>query len=301
MLRKVVRYGLVTVGALVGLVGVGVVGLYAWTSAQVNARIALPTHAFSAPTDAASAARGEHILRSLAKCTDCHAADLGGAQMIDDPAFGRIFASNLTGGRGGVGGAYTDLELERAIRHGLARDGRRLVIMPSHDYQHLSDEDLGALIAYLRTISPVDRDPTPLSIGPVARGLYAAGLLPLFPAEAVTHGNESVPSVPVDSTIAYGRYIGDVGCAGCHGTTYGGGKIPGTPPEWKAPANITVGGIGHYGFDDFKRALREGVRPDGSALDPMMPVTATRLMTDIELAAVWKYLRSLEPRTFGDR
>ena len=301
MLRKFVRYGIITVGALVGLVVVGGVALYGWTSAQISATRDLPTHPFSAPADAASVARGEHVLRALAKCADCHGEDLAGTVMVDDPAIGRLASSNLTGGRGGIGGTYSDADFERAIRHGLARDGRRLIVMPSMDYQHLSDADLGALIAYLRSVPPVDRETPPSALGPLARALFAAGKMPLFAADEIAHRDEVVASVPVDSTVAYGKYLGDVGCAGCHGPTYGGGKIPGAPPDFPPSANITPGGIGHYTYADFKRALTEGIRPGGTALHPMMPVQATKLMTEVEFVAVWKYLQSLEPKTFGSR
>jgi mono/diheme cytochrome c family protein len=300
-MKRVLRLGAIALGSLVALIALGVGALYGWTSVQLGKRADLPTHAFTAPTDAASVARGEHVLRALAKCHDCHGQDLGGAQFIDDPVFMRIFAPNLTSGRGGVGSTYSDADLERAIRHGLAKDGRRLIIMPAQEYQHLSDEDLGALVAYLRSLAPVDREPTPLVVGPIARALLAGGVVQVFGADVVTHADEVVASVPVDTTVAYGKYIGDVGCAGCHGATYGGGKIPGAPPEFKPPANLTPTGIGHYTFADFERALREGLRPDGSKLDPMMPVHATRLMTPVEMAATWKYLRTLAPREYGSR
>jgi mono/diheme cytochrome c family protein len=138
-------------------------------------------------------------------------------------------------------------------------------------------------------------------VGPVARALYAAGVFPLFPSKLVTHSDGVVATVPVDSTVEYGKYLGDVGCSGCHGVTYGGGAIPGGPPDWPKPANLTPTGIGHYTYEGFHRALHEGVRPDGSAIDPFMPVQATKLMTDVETVAMWKYLRTLEPRAFGSR
>jgi mono/diheme cytochrome c family protein len=300
-MRRLLKFLGVSIGALVALLVVAVAGLYAWTSRELRVTVASPAHGFAAAAGPASVARGEHVLRSLAKCNDCHAADLGGEVLVDDPAFARLIAPNLTTGRGGVIAGYSDAELEAAIRHGVARDGRRLMIMPSDEYQHLSDEDLGALIAYLRSVPATDRALAPSRIGPVARALYAAGKLPLFPHEAVTHGSEAVAAVAADTTVAYGQYLGAVGCAGCHGAGFGGGKIPGAPPEFPPVANLTPTGIGHYSFADFDKALKEGLRPDGTKLHPMMPIHATKLMTPLEVTAVWNYLRSLPPREYGTR
>lgn len=288
-------------GALLLLVVVGVAGLYAWTGAAINKKAAVTAHPFTAPSDSASVARGEHLVKAIVKCNDCHAADLGGQVFIDDPAVGLLHTTNLTRGAGGIGGTYTDADWERAVRHGQAADGRRLMVMPSNEYQFISDEDLGAIVAYIRSVPAVDRERPATKVGPVFRVLYAAGQLPLFPAEFITHADQPVPAVPVDSTVEYGKYIGDVGCTGCHGAGYGGGKIPGTPPEFPAAANITPTGIGHYSFTDFDNILRTGVRPDGSKLHDFMPVKATKLMTDVEMRAIWKYLQTVPAKPFGTR
>lgn len=288
-------------GALLLLVVISVAGLYAWTGAALKKKVTAPAHAFTVPSDSASVARGEHLVRAIGKCGDCHGQDLGGQEFINDPAFGFVYASNLTRGAGGIGNTYTDADWERAVRHGIAPDSRRLLIMPSNEYQYLSDEDLGQIVAYLRSVPAIDKPRPATKVGPVARALYASGTLPLFPADFVTHADQPVPSIPVDSTTTYGKYLADVGCSGCHGAGYGGGKIPGTPPELPAAANITPTGIGHYTFADFDAILRTGTRPDGSKLHPFMPIHATKLMTAVEMKAVHEYLRTLPPKAFGTR
>ncbi len=301
MMNKVLKYVGMTLGALVLLLVVGVAGLYAWTGSELSKKSALPTHAFAAPTDSASIARGEHLVKAIGKCADCHGQDFGGDTLLNDPAMGFIYASNLTRGAGGIGASYTDADWEHAVRHGLAADGRRLIVMPSNEYQLLSDEDLGMMVAYLKSVAPVDRERPATSVGPLARALYFGGIFPMFPAKAVTHTNEVVPSVPVDSTVAYGKYLADGGCSGCHGATYGGGAIPGGPPDWPKPANLTPTGIGHYTQEGFVNALRTGRRPDGSEINPFMPINATKLMTDVEIVAVYKYLKTVPPKPFGTR
>lgn len=300
-MKRVLKYLMIGVGGLLAVVVLAGAGLYTWSNGELAATVPLPTHEFTARSDSAAVPRGEHLVRSLAKCVDCHSNDLGGMAVIEDPAFAVLYGPNLTTGRGGMLAGYSDAALERAIRHGIARDGRRLMVMPSAEYQFLSDDDVGAIIAYLRTVAPVDRDPVETKVGPIARALYFKGDLPLFSTIGVRHAEESVPAVPADSTEAYGKYLGDIGCSGCHGATYGGGKIPGTPPDWPPPANLTPTGIGHYTYADFRKALTEGVRPDGSAINPFMPVAATKQMSEVEFVAIWKYLRTLEPKEFGSR
>jgi mono/diheme cytochrome c family protein len=289
------------IGALLLIAAAGVAGVYAWTGSQIAKKMPVPSHGFAAASGPDAVTRGEHVARALVKCPDCHGQDFGGAMVIDDPAIGRVVAPNLTPGKGGATAGYTDADYERAVRHGIARDGRRLLIMPSSEYQHLSDEDLATLVAYLKALPAVDREFAPSSVGPVARGLFAAGQFPLFEYDWITHTDQVVASVPADTTEAYGRYIGSVGCAGCHGQGYGGGRIPGTPPDWPAPANLTPTGIGHYSFADFDRVMRTGTRPDGSKLHALMPIGATSRMTPTEMVAVHKFLRTLPPKEFGTR
>jgi mono/diheme cytochrome c family protein len=299
-MKKVLKYVGIALGSLVALLLLAVGGLYAWTGSQLAKKVEVAEHPFVAPRDSASAVRGEHLVRSIVKCVDCHGQDLTGTQMIADAAFMTLNAPNLTPGNPAIA-AMSDEQLERAIRHGMRTDGTRLLFMPSEEYQRMSDEDLGAVIAYLRSVPAVEKAWAGAKVGPVARGLYASGAMPLFPYDLVTHTTEVVPSVPLDTTAAYGKYLGDVGCAGCHGQGYGGGRIPGTPPDFPPPANLTPTGIGHYTYPDFVKAMREGIRPDGSAINPFMPIAATKLMTDVELLATWKYLQSLPSKEYGTR
>ncbi len=298
---RILKWIGITLGVIVLLVCAGVGSVYAWAGSQLTKTVADPAHGFKAPTDSASVARGEHVVRAIAKCADCHGADFGGDTLINDPMMGFIWAPNLTTGKGGVLANYDDAHLEGAIRHGVRHNGQRLMVMPSNEYQLLSDEDLGTIVAYLRAQPPVDREPPGNVIKLLPRMLYAAGIFPLFPHEKVTHTTEVVAAVPVDTTVEYGRYLADGGCAGCHGQGYGGGAIPGGPPDWPKPANLTPTGIGHYSQQDFINAMRTGMRPSGVAINEFMPINATKLMTDTEIVAIYKYLKTVPPKEFGTR
>jgi cytochrome c553 len=243
--------------------------------------------------DPAQIARGKHLATAVAKCTDCHTADLGGKKFIDGGPLGTIYASNLTGGRGGALARYTDAQLEAAIRHGIRPDGRGIMIMPSDEYQGLSNEDVSAIIAYLRSLPPVDREQGRSYLGPLGRALYAAGKLPAIPAERMDHTLAAKVAPPAGPTRAYGQYLVNVGgCRGCHGPNLVGGPSaePGAPPA----ANITPAGpIGQWSEADFIRAIRTGTRPDGSKLKDFMPWRSMTGHTEDELHAIWLYLRTV--------
>lgn len=300
-MKKLLRVLAWAVGTCVLLVAIGGGALYLTTQRRIDGKFQVTGHPLSIPTDSLAIARGQHLATAIAKCTDCHLADLAGGVFIDVPPVARLYAINLTRGKGGVGGQLSDLDWERAIRHGVKPDGSPLLFMPSQEFQHLSDEDVAALIAYLKSIPAVDREARPNSIGPVGRALFAKGDLVLLPVEVIAHEAAHPAALPAGTTIEYGRYLMDVGCRGCHGPTLSGGHIPGTPPDWKPAANITPSGIGHYKEEDFFRLLREGLRPSGVPVDSLMPVRATKLMTDDEIRAIYLYLRTVPAKPFGNR
>jgi cytochrome c553 len=241
-------------------------------------------------------ARGAHVA-AIRACTDCHGADLGGRVMTDDVAFGRVTASNLTAGRGGVGAAYTDADWDRAVRHGVRPDGRGLVVMPSYEYHGMSDDDFRALVAYLRSRPPVDREIPEDRLGPIGRFLVATNAFPAFSAVMIDHAAPRPEAPAPGPTAAYGAYLAAT-CHGCHGPVLTGRGLPGQPPGTPESANLTPDpetGLGTWSEADFARALREGVRPDGRRLHPLMPLAMTAQFTDTEVAALWAHLRTLEP------
>jgi len=303
MIRKVLRGTAIAIGALVALVIVALGVVYVVSQRHIDARLTVAGHQPTVPTDSAGLARGLHVATALSKCAECHGPDLGGTVFINVPIVAKLYAINLTRGKGGIGAAMSDLDWERAIRHGVAPDGRKLLFMPSHEFAHLNDDDLGALIAYIKSVPAVNREWPASRVGPVGRLLYLKGDLPLLPAEIVDHAAASDPVITPAPTVEFGRYVARVGgCRGCHGETLSGGPIPGTPPEFKAPSNITPKGIGHYAEADFFRALREGVRPPGTPLDTAyMPVRWTKLMTDDEIRAVFMFLKTVPPKEYGGR
>jgi len=280
------------------MVGAGVV--YAASERKLRRTYDMSVDSVRVPTDAASIARGEHLVRNVIDCTLCHGADLGGAVYSSSPAIGTVAGPNLTRGKGGVGADYADMDYVRAIRRGVRRDGRSLIVMPSEVFTHLSQEDLGAVIAFLKQAPPVDHNVPKSGFGPVGRALLAAGKMNILVA-GKTPRITPPASVTADTTAAYGKYIADIGgCHGCHGYGLSGGAVAG-PPGLPPASNLTPAGIGSWTEADLTRALREGRRPDGSQLDEFMPWKVFRGMTDAEIHAIWVYLKGVPAKPFGNK
>lgn len=262
----------------------------------------VPPHApLAIPTDSASLARGRHIAHAIATCTLCHGDDLGGAVYADEGAFGFVAGPNLTSGRGGIAPQMRDEDWVRAIRYGIRRDGRSLLIMPSEVYVHLGDTDLAALIAYLKQLPPVHRELEPTSFGWLGRMLTGAGRLNLLVASK-TEPLLSVPTVEPGVTKEYGRYLVETaGCAGCHGYGLSGGRVAG-PPDLPPASNLTPGSpFSQWTEAQFFTAMRAGTRPDGTTMDEFMPWRQLGRMTDDELRAIWLYVQSVPAKPFGHK
>ena len=297
-MRKVLKWLGILLGAAVLLLVIAYGVIHFSSNASFNKVYAVDPAPVAIPApDSAVLAQGAHLAVTRG-CAECHGANFGGQVFVDEPNLATLYAVNLTPGEGGAGARYNDLDWVRAIRHGIAPGGRPLLYMPSQEFYHLSDGDLGALVAYLKQVAPVDNVQPAQSVGPLGRALFVGGQLPLVPAELIDHV-AARPEAPMPGlTVEYGRYLA-VGCIGCHGEEYVGGPIPGVPPEWPLAANLTPDetGLGAWSEADFFTVMRTGKRPDGREINPIyMPWTALGQMTDDEIRAIWLFLQSLPPR-----
>ena len=282
-------------GIGLGVIVFAVAGLFAvaWAHSEhaLSRTYAVADPPLAVRTDAATVERGRHLYVSRG-CVGCHGEGGVGKLLFDAGPVARIVPSNLT--RAMADAAYTDDALAAAIRHGVRPDGTPLVFMPVGDYMDLDDADTAALIAYLRTLPPSDNDPGRTVVRPLGRVLNLFGKFPMTPADGIDHAPRPRVAPPVAATPEYGAYLAQV-CTGCHLPDFTGGivMVPGTPPT----ANLTPhpDALGGWSRDDFLRAMREGVRPDGRALDPMMPWREFGTMTDTELEALWAHFGTLPP------
>jgi mono/diheme cytochrome c family protein len=291
----------VLAGIVVLLLLVGAGG-YLWTGYKAKAQLArtmsFPLETVTLATDAATVARGKHLVDAVVWCSDCHGEDLGGQVLLNDPAMGRIVSPNLTRGKGGLGAVASEAHMARTIRHSVGHTDRQLLVMPA--WPELSAEDLNAVLAYVRSRPPVDREQPPMALGPVMKFLVATGLSPFFQSDEVDHKMKPLtPSAPAP-TKEYGQYLAQVSlCTHCHGPTLSGGPVAGGDPSWPPASNLTPAGLKGYDEQKFMATLRTGVRPSGVMLNDAMPFRNIQKMTDVELKALWAYLQSVPAKEFG--
>ena len=295
--KLVRRLGIILV-VLVLLIVLTGAAIYVVSGRSLGKTWAVTPAPLTIPGDSATLARGRHLVTVRLLCADCHTADLGGQVVIDGMPFGRFVSSNLT--PGGVGASYTDSDWVRAIRHGIRPDGKSLLFMPSDVFANLGAEDLAAVVAYIKSVPPVTRALPVTELGPVGRMLVATNKAPLVMAELIDH-DAPVPTMPAEGeSEEYGRYlVATGGCMACHGKNLSGGKIAGGPEDPPA-TNLTPTGIGEWSEADFFRAFREGKRPDGTDIKPFMPWQTLRQMSDSELRAIYRYLKTVPARPYGE-
>jgi hypothetical protein len=301
MVKRILKW-LGIVIAIVLVIGGGYVGYQANAfDSSVAKKYDIPLPSFARSTDPAVIERGKHLAQSVAGCmaTPCHGQDLSGGVVTDIGPIGKMVAQNLT--PAGVAAQYSDGELARLLLHGVKKDGTTVRMMPVPDFNWLPDEDLVAIISYIRTVPPVEKPSHGFEVGLLGKVLDRRNEFVLDVARRVDHEHRISAPSPAP-TASYGAYVSRL-CVGCHGEHYSGGPIPGAPPSIPIPKNITpdASGIKEYSFDDFNKLLDTGVRKNGQKLDPFMPVEAIGKMNPIERQALWAFLRTLEPRKFGGR
>lgn len=300
-MSKPLKWLLAALGAL--LLAALVVGLTGWLQAErkMARRVDVNVAALALPTEPAAIERGRYLFNSRG-CAECHGASGGGHKVIDGGGM-LVVSPHISPGPGSVTAAYRVEDWVRAIRHGLNSDGRPLMIMPSEDYNRLTDADLGALVAYARQMPAVSGETTVIQLPPPVRVLYGLGLIQDAAAK-INHNLPPAVAVPEGPTAEHGRYVAQM-CVGCHGEGYGGGKIPGGPPDWPAAANLTPGSGSamtprYASVDAFIAMMKSGKRPDGAAI-AVMPFASLSQMNDIDLRGLHAFLQTLPAKDFGSR
>jgi mono/diheme cytochrome c family protein len=282
----------IVLGALLGLIAIVLVFFYFKGSASLSRAYNIAPETITIPTDAASIARGKHFVHAI--CADCHGADLSGKLLLDAP-FATIYTANLTPGKGGAGLEFSDADWVRALRHGVDNQGRGLNVMPAQVFWNFNDQDLGEVIAYLKSLPPVDAEHPDPKVNALGKIMIGAGMFgpAMVPANVIAH-DQRPPVVPVGVTAPYGEYLVSVsGCHDCHGAQLAGGKS--TKPGAIDAPNLTPGGeVNAWAEADFIQTIRTGVAPSGHPLNPdEMPWKSFNNYSDDELHAIFLYLQSL--------
>ena len=272
--------------------------------------------------------RGGYLVNEVCACGGCHTtrehghiasepertdAFLGGGNVfVAHGMSDGLWIPNITPDVDTGVGAWSDDELMRAIRDGVARDGHFLLpFMPFDSYQHMSDEDVRSIVVYLRSV-PAFKQPKP----------RAANLLGLMPRLLFTKigvqmhlpAHDVAPPDPKD-LVKTGEYVATIAaCAECHSLTKKGPRkrddpqyLAGSEGPMDAPSfgkvwarNLTPDketGLGRYSAEQVKQAMRDGKRLDGKRMAPPMAIMVPHYsgMAEDDLSAVVAYLKSVPP------
>jgi cytochrome c553 len=267
-------YGLAGVIALVAVVAGG--GL-AVSEAVIRWPVAKATGVAVASRDPGAVERGR-ALAVVYACQGCHGDGLQGQMFHEIPGLFRGWAPNLTL----AAARQTDAELDGALRHGVAADGRRMWIMPSNAFAHLSDQEAGDLIAYMRSRQPTGRDLPRTKFGPIARVGILLGKFLSEPSRI--DKDRGLAPLDLGPKFSRGRILSRA-CIECHGADLSGGDMIGAPDLMVAAS---------YQPEEFRRLIRHGVAPGGRTLNFMRSVGPERLgrWSDDDVQALDAYLRA---------
>lgn len=289
-MKKILKWTGIVLGALVLLLVAGYAFIHFKMEASIDKTYVVQVKPLAIPDDSTAYAMGKHVAE-VRGCMGCHGADLGGGMAFFDEStpLGVLYAPNITGGKGGI--QYADEDWLRALRHGLGKDGKSLWFMPSQEFCHISNQEMAALISFLKKQPAVDRSVPPKSIKPLGRVLAFKGELPLMVAERIdhkaTHSEEVVPA----ATAEYGAYLA-VSCTGCHGPKLKGGPGhgPGEPP---IPDISKTGNPGKWSESGFVTFFQTNKTPDGRVVSQFMPVKDFNF-SELEIRAIYQYLQGVQ-------
>lgn len=259
---------------------------------KAERRVTVDVKPVSWRTDAEALQRGKYLYDSRG-CMECHGVDGRGKVVLRDDNGMYVRSPNLTAGNAQVA-EYEPADWVLAIRHGVSPTGRPLLIMPSEDYNQLSDEDLSALVGYIRTLPALPGGSGEVQLPSLVWAMYGFGLM-RDAAAKIDHTLPPPPAQAPTATAAYGAYVVN-SCIGCHGANLAGGKIPGAPPDWPPAADLRPGQtMDRYDTAErFVAMMRSGKRPDGSEVSRVMPFDSLSRMSDTDLTALWLHLRELQ-------
>jgi cytochrome c553 len=281
-MRLLLRILRITLASLVALVLIAMAVLYALTEPGLRKRHTITPHPITLPRDSASIAEGER-LAAIRGCTSCHGEKGQGDVLVDEFLIGRVVSANLTIAMRD----YSDEQLEAIIRQGVRPDGRSVVAMPSEMFSVLTDEDLGKIIAYLRSLPSTQGNERARRLGPMARLAFVLG--EFGPAAEGVHAaralTSSFPAAP--DVNAHGAYLARTVCSECHGLDLRGhhGNLGGTIPDLVIAAA--------YSREDFNRLMRTGIALGDRQLRAAMSRVALRRFnrfTDAEITDLYDYL-----------
>ena len=285
-MKKALRWAGIGLASLAGLVLVAALAIFVMSEMVLRKQHTAAAETLGRPNAAllADAPRQAQILG----CTNCHGEGMRGKVMDDIPNVARILAPNIAQ----LATRMSDQQLAAAIRQGIGHDGRALFVMPSPQYSRMTDGEVAAMVAWLRSLPKVPGESGRVTLGPIGRFGVATGkfrsapeMVEDFKAQApITLGAEHEPA----------RHFAATACAECHGPALYGAELPfGTTPDLRVAAG--------YDAKQFRTLLRTGRTPSGKDLGLMKEVAEQDFvhMTDAEIDALHAYLAA-RAKKLGD-
>jgi mono/diheme cytochrome c family protein len=271
-------YALVGVAAI-GLLAVAVV--YGMSEYALRRTYDVPTTSVAIPTDSTAIAEGRRLATLHGCFNGCHGEQAEGVVFLDEPKIARIVAPNLTH----VVRDLSDAELAVAIRQGLLPDGRTMVVMPAESFMFMNDQDLGRIIAFLRSLPEQPGPDRLVELGPIGRVGLVSGR---FKTAAQYIADGVPPPEAASEQASHGRYLALTTCAQCHGMGLQGASFP----DFTSPSLHIVAG---YSPEAFTALLRNGQALGGREVGLMSRWARKNLsvLTDEEIAALYGYLHSI--------
>lgn len=284
---KLLRWIGIGLGTLAALVAIGAAGLFGFSEWVLREGHAARAETLAAPDPAllADAPRQARILG----CVGCHGEGLKGRVMFDVPNVARVYSPNLTE----IAAKASDQQLAAAIRQGIGHDGRGLFAMPSPMYSRLSDAEVAALIAWMRSL-PVVHTASEETVRPRALGRLGLATGRFSPVTEQMEKFRTQTPIGLGPAHAAGQRIAANTCSECHGPALMGGS----GPSGEVPDLRVVGG---YDLEQFRTLMRKGEAPSGARLKLMKDVAVKGFshFTDAEIEALYFYLDARAKR-LGD-
>lgn len=290
MLKKALKLTIKIIAGVLVIAGVFYAVVYFSTESRINKKYDVTLQHLVIPSDSASYLAGKHIAENRG-CLGCHGKNLasGTVFLSDSTPLGILAASNITMGKGGV--QYNDEDWIRVLRHGLSKQNKSVWFMPSHEVAHLSNQEMGQLISFVKSQPPVDKTTLSKQIKPLGRLLLFFNKFPLLPAEMIDHNAIYAETIATTVSAKYGSYL-STSCQGCHGANFRGGPAH-APNEPNIPNISATGNVGKWKEQDFLTALKTGKTPEGKQLSEAMPYKEFTYSED-ELKSIYRYLQQVK-------
>jgi len=281
-MKRVLKWAGYGLAGVVVLLLVVVGGAFAASEAMIRWPVKRPEVRLVASSDAGAVARGQRVAK-LNGCHDCHGERLEGKLFHDEMPIIRAWAPNISR----VMATATDADLDRAIRHGVGVDGRRLWIMPSSAFSHLTDQESADLLAYLRSYRPTGEVQPRLQVGPVGRIGVVLGQFRSEP-DVLKAQPKGLQLVDLGPQHAQGRELART-CIECHGQDLKGS------PMVKSP-DLDI--VASYDPEDFARLLHTGIAAGNRKVGLMSQIAPVRFdgLTTEEIGALQAYLKARAAR-----